>query len=157
MIKVETGVTVSSFKNKFYAPWAGLYTTTSGVPGSSAFDFLVAGQNFTEVGSVSRITIQRISADGKPVGDVVEREGVFGTGYAPALETNSAGERILIAYADNRDVLVYNLDELEREPVALRGHVESVLSAVVSPDKKRIASTGFVSSSLLSYPILETT
>ena len=143
VFKVDTGALVSSFKNQYYQFWAPYDSIISPVSGGQS-DFLLAAQNFTQNGPVSRITQQRISADGFPVGPVVDRAGYFAS-YSPPLAIDGDGKRILFAVADNNDVFIYNLDDANSTAITLKGHIDSVLSAVLSPDKKAVATTGFVS------------
>ncbi|KAF2679855.1 YVTN repeat-like/Quino protein amine dehydrogenase [Lentithecium fluviatile CBS 122367] len=136
VIRLDTGAVVSTLKLKF--PSYGTHTSVSAAPGGE-YDFLVAASNFTWD---DKVTQQRLSQDGVPVGPSVDRPGFFSNGGFDPTVVDGDGKRVLLAI-DIDDVHVYDLDDVNSSVVTLTGHTDSIQSIVFSPDKKTIASTGF--------------
>lgn len=140
VINVETGEVVSSLKVKYQL--LSLYTSISTTP-DGQYDFFVAQ---TEGAQEDVTTRQRISQDGAPVGQSVDYPGVFFTsdGWNPTV-VDGDGNRVLVTTGTTSEIYVYSLDDADAPALTLTGHTDTPLSIRFSPDKKRIASTGFVS------------
>lgn len=138
IIRLDTGAVISTLKLNY--PSYGTETSVSAAPGGE-YDFLVAASNFTRD---DKVTQQRLSQDGVPVGPSVDRPGFFSNGLFDPTVVDGDGKRVLLAI-DNGDVHIYDLDDVNGSAVTLTGHTDSIECIVFSPDKKIIASTGFVS------------
>jgi hypothetical protein len=140
VIGVETGELVSTFKTKH--PGNELHTSVSTAP-DGTYDFFVSADNWTTGEEI--ISQQQISQDGAAVGSWVDRPGHFVSGqYFDRLVLDSNGNRVLLAI-EGFEIHLYNLDAADAAPITLTGHMDSPISIHMSPDKKRIATTGFVS------------